>query len=108
MSKKKKVTIVEPNDNLTTQTLGLLNSLDYDLQVQSIEDFYEYNNSDEVVIVNEHDTIIKTNPFRVTTNGISGLWNFENRTIIFFSATSSVDFERIIKNTLKTPTVLSF
>ena len=60
------------------------------------------------MIVNEHDTVIKNDSFRATTLGIQGLWMLENRTTFFFSATSSVDVERIINSSLKTPKVLSF
>ena len=60
------------------------------------------------MIVNEHDTVINQNPFRVTPIGISGLWTLENRTTFFFSATTGVDYERIIRTTLKTPITLSF
>jgi len=37
LMKSKPVTIVEPNDYLTNQTLSLLNTLDLDITVQSID-----------------------------------------------------------------------
>jgi hypothetical protein len=73
-----------------------------------MEEFYDINNSDTVVIVNEHDTVIQDYPFRATDIGLSGLWSLENRTVFFFSATTGVDYERIIKAALKAPTVLTF
>lgn len=40
----------------------------------TIEEFYEYPPNDEVIIVNEYDSIIQNFSFKVVSNGLTGLW----------------------------------
>ena len=74
----------------------------------TIEQFYELPNSDGVVLINEHDTVVQNYAFMAVGSGITGLWSFKNRQVIFFSATSNTSIEKIINDNLSKPTVLSF
>jgi reverse gyrase len=58
ISRGKKVTILEPNETLRKQTLSLIGNIDDNLSVNTIDWFYKYPSSEEIVIVNEYDYIV--------------------------------------------------
>ena len=92
----KGTTIIVPNETLREQTIGLIGTTDDRLIVLTIAQYYENPTKDGVVIVDEYDEVVESNPFFSLGSSITGLWTLDNRELFFFTATSSRMLERII------------
>jgi Type III restriction enzyme, res subunit len=104
----KRVTVVEPNEILRIQTAEKLGFVDFGITVVTIENLYSEGPWGDVLILNEYDTIVNETPYCLHGIGLSGLWQFKNRRVFAFSATSSPPYERLVNNCIGMPTVLKF
>ena len=69
--KGKRVSIIEPNDNLRTQTSNLLENLGLELSVHTIDWYYENSGTPiDVAIVNEYDYITSKKGFKANLGSI--------------------------------------
>jgi hypothetical protein len=102
------VTVIEPNETLRYQTAEKLAFVDFGIQVVTIDYFYQYGTNDTIIILNEYDTIIDKNPYAVYNQQLAGVWNFRDKHVIAFSATSSASYERFVANCIVKPKMLKF
>jgi len=90
------------------QTAEKLENVDININVLTIEEFYEYGSDDDLVILDEYDILIDDYPFTVANSGLRGIWELKDRKVIAFSATSSLAYERLISNCVVKPVALKF
>ena len=64
-TRKKKVTVVEPNELLRMQTAEKLAVVDYAITITSIDLLYQEGPWNEVIILNEYDLIVNDSPYKV-------------------------------------------
>ena len=58
-----KVTVIEPSEHLRLQTADKLILVDYGVTVMSIDQFYQYGTKDEVLIIDEYDSVMIHHPY---------------------------------------------
>ena len=51
--------------------------------------------------MNEYDIMIDDYPYMVSNQQVSGVWQFKDKQVIAFSATSSSSYERFVNNYIK-------
>ena len=100
--------VVEPNDLLCQQTAEKLNVVDYAITVTTIKRLFEEGPWHEIIIINEFDIIFSQSPYVVQAGIVKGIWQFRERKVFAFSATSSVPHERLVNNVIGMPKVLKF
>jgi hypothetical protein len=76
--------------------------------VQTIDYFYQYGSKDEVIIIDEYDSILTTTPYNLSYSKVNGIWQFRGKRVIAFSATSSPGLERLVNNCISSFTSLKF
>lgn len=100
--------MIEPSNILCSQTTELIGGLSFDLTITTIDQFYQFPNEDEVIIINEYHHIIQNKPFSIVNSTLAGLWTFKNRSTYFCTATSNRGLEKILHTIVNTPEVLRF
>jgi superfamily II DNA or RNA helicase len=68
------VTIVEPSEHLRDQTKKMLYTVDCDLKVLTMEEFYKSGCDTCVLIINEYDQMLLSHPYFVHNGNLSGMW----------------------------------
>lgn len=58
--------------------------------------------------MDEYDSIIDKYPYMISNNVLHGIWQFKDRKVFAFTATSSAILERFIHNCIGSPAVLKF
>lgn len=71
--------MVEPNDNLRVQTAEKLGPVHYNVNVTTIEKLYQEGPWGDIIILDEYDLIIDSNPYFLHGKTMSGLWQFRDR-----------------------------
>lgn len=104
----KRVLLVEPNEQLATQSIVKLEALDYKLSFTSAQRLFEDPIAADVVILDEYDAILQDYPYSVRHNSIRGLWELRGKQVFAFSATSSTSHERLLNNCINEPNILRF
>lgn len=102
------MTIIEPNELLQIQTAEKLGLVDFNISVCTMDHFYQYTSKDDIVIIDEYDTIIDQYPYMLSTQGLHGIWQLKGRRVFAFSATTSIALERFINNCIDKPAPLKF
>jgi hypothetical protein len=82
--------------------------VDFGITVCTIDWFYQYGSKDDIIIIDEYDSIIQSGPYMVFDKEINGVWEFKGRKVFAFTATSSVAFERFVHNCIAPPAILRF
>ena len=72
--------------------------VDYIIDVISIDDYYQYDTEDKIIIIDEYDMIVNESPYFLTEGNLEGLWKLRDKKVIAFSATSSIIFEKFVNN----------
>lgn len=104
----KGVTIVEPNEILRLQTLEKLSVVDPDIKVATITQFYQYGTPHKLVILNEYDSVVTEQPYHILPTKLTGLWALKGKSVIAFTATTSLAHERLVHNCITPPLPLRF
>lgn len=95
--------ILEPNEHLKVQTAEKVGVVDFGISIMTVQDFYLYGCKEQIVILDEYDIIVHDQPYLAKDNGLGGLWNLRNKTVIAFTATSSAFHERFVNNCINKP-----
>jgi 16S rRNA A1518/A1519 N6-dimethyltransferase RsmA/KsgA/DIM1 with predicted DNA glycosylase/AP lyase activity len=104
----KRVTIIEPNEDLMKQTSEKLGKVDFEISFITIKDFYKYGCDDDIIIIDEYDWIVQDLPYYVHNSLINGLWSFKEKKVIAFSATTLDSIERLITKCIASPAIVKF
>lgn len=102
------MTILVPNEKLKEQTINKIGTLDFGITILTIDEYLLTPTNDKVVIIDEFDYILLQKQYKVVNNKINGLWNLQDKTLITFTATSSVIFEKFASKVIASPKVLRF
>lgn len=103
-----RVAIIEPSEQLVEQTMARVGNVAFDIQVFTIENFYQGQCNGMVIILDEYDSILSETPYAVANSTLTGIWQLRQHKVIAFSATSFRHIERFVSNCVRQPTVLNF
>lgn len=102
------MTVIEPNELLTKQTMQKIGLINYNITVISINEFLQYGSNSDVIIIDEYDSIMADSPYTVFNGTLNGVWSLASKKAIAFSATSQPEIERLVSNCIIKPKLLRF
>lgn len=74
---------------LRDQSAEKLVQVDFNINVYTMDDYYLYGARDGIVIIDEYDAIMSSNPYSIINQSIYGVWELRDIKVIAFSATST-------------------
>ena len=74
----------------------------------SIDQYYEFGSYDEIILVDEYDSLIDDKAYAVYNSTLNGIWQLKDKHVIAFTATSSLAYERLVNNCISKPLTLKF
>jgi hypothetical protein len=100
-----KVAVIEPNQALMLQTSELLGHVHYAISYLTLEDYYKGGAPEDVLILDEYDSMVVEQPYLVYNTAVRGLWSLRGRKVFAFSATSTSAIENFIARCITVPAI---
>ncbi|KEJ82398.1 hypothetical protein OXYTRIMIC_115 [Oxytricha trifallax] len=107
-TQNKQVTIVEPNIMLKSMVQDRLGVVIDNLRVMDIESYYKHQIKDDVLIIDEYDSVIEKKPFYSLGKSLTGLWAFSNKVVFMFSATKTRYHKYILQEVFENISEMKF
>ena len=54
----------------------------FNLKICTVDEFYQYGSKDDIIIIDEYDSIINTSPYLIFNQTINGVWQFKGMKVI--------------------------
>ena len=72
------MSIIEPNEALKRQTADKLGLVDYSISIYTMEEFYQYGCEPGIIILDEFDELMASNPYEVVNHQLHCIWEFKD------------------------------